>query len=236
MLINKGKRSEGWTICVFLHTVTRIIRVIAQPRGNMLLIGIGGSGRQSLSRLSAYIIGFKVFQIEVTKHYRKNEFREGTYERIFARDLDAGGDKVLLIAETFTVCLNRFTSSCECFFVGQSEEQQKPIVILLVTISKGLICRLAQWLSRFCHQWHIFALSADQFIYLSSAFCRLPWVQFLNTAQKISTVITDSIAIKKTCSLYVKLELKSKIILMASWWLGHDFLKHKIMPEMMLLF
>lgn len=87
MLINKGKRSEGWTICVFLHTVTRIIRVIAQPRGNMLLIGIGGSGRQSLSRLSAYIIGFKVFQIEVTKHYRKNEFREGTYERIFAQDL-----------------------------------------------------------------------------------------------------------------------------------------------------
>ena len=57
--------------------MTRIIRVIAQPRGNMLLIGIGGSGRQSLSRLSAYIIGFKVFQIEVTKHYRKNEFREG---------------------------------------------------------------------------------------------------------------------------------------------------------------
>ena len=65
-----------------LRTVTRIIRVIAQPRGNMLLIGIGGSGRQSLSRLSAYIIGFKVFQIEVTKHYRKNEFREGVYSSI----------------------------------------------------------------------------------------------------------------------------------------------------------
>lgn len=59
-----------------IEHVTRIIRVIAQPRGNMLLIGIGGSGRQSLSRLSAYIIGFKVFQIEVTKHYRKIEFSE----------------------------------------------------------------------------------------------------------------------------------------------------------------
>ena len=59
--------------------MTRIIRVIGQLRGNMLLIGIGGSGRQSLSRLSAYIIGFKVFQIEVTKHYRKNEFREGAF-------------------------------------------------------------------------------------------------------------------------------------------------------------
>ena len=64
-------------ILISFGTVTRIIRVIAQPRGNMLLIGIGGSGRQSLSRLSAYIIGFKVFQIEVTKHYRKIEFREG---------------------------------------------------------------------------------------------------------------------------------------------------------------
>lgn len=44
----------------------------------MLLVGIGGSGRQSLSRLSAYIIGFQVFQIEISRHYRLQEFREGT--------------------------------------------------------------------------------------------------------------------------------------------------------------
>lgn len=77
-----------FTNCIFLCLVTRIIRVIAQPRGNMLLIGIGGSGRQSLSRLSAYIIGFKVFQIEVTKHYRKNEFREGMYWKYVDNELN----------------------------------------------------------------------------------------------------------------------------------------------------
>ena len=44
----------------------------------MLLVGIGGSGRQSLSRLGAYIIGFQVFQIEISRHYRLQEFREGT--------------------------------------------------------------------------------------------------------------------------------------------------------------
>ena len=59
--------------------VCRIVRVIRQPRGNMLLVGIGGSGRQSLTRLAAYIIGFQVFQVEVTRHYRLQEFREGEW-------------------------------------------------------------------------------------------------------------------------------------------------------------
>ena len=58
-------------------SVSKIVRVIRQPRGNMLLIGIGGSGRQSVSRLSSYICECVTFQIEVTKHYRKMEFRDG---------------------------------------------------------------------------------------------------------------------------------------------------------------
>ncbi|XP_034845406.1 dynein heavy chain 2, axonemal [Mirounga leonina] len=56
--------------------ITRIVRVIGQPRGNMLLVGIGGSGRQSLARLASSICEYITFQIEVTKHYRKQEFRE----------------------------------------------------------------------------------------------------------------------------------------------------------------
>ncbi|XP_072544049.1 dynein axonemal heavy chain 2 [Salminus brasiliensis] len=59
-----------------IEHVTRVVRVISQPRGNMLLVGIGGSGRQSLSRLAAYICEYMVFQVEVTKQYRKQEFRE----------------------------------------------------------------------------------------------------------------------------------------------------------------
>lgn len=59
-----------------IEHVTRIIRVISQPRGNMLLVGIGGSGRQSLCRLSAYISDYFVFVIEVTKKYKTAEFRE----------------------------------------------------------------------------------------------------------------------------------------------------------------
>ncbi len=61
---------------IFL-SVCRIVRVVGQPRGNMLLIGIGGSGRQSVSRLAAFICEYSVFQVEISKHYRKQEFRDG---------------------------------------------------------------------------------------------------------------------------------------------------------------
>jgi dynein heavy chain len=41
--------------------VSRITRVIRQPLGNCLLLGVGGSGRQSLSRLATFIANYKLF-------------------------------------------------------------------------------------------------------------------------------------------------------------------------------
>ncbi|XP_071580099.1 dynein axonemal heavy chain 2 [Temnothorax nylanderi] len=59
-----------------IEHVCRIVRVISQPRGNILLVGIGGSGRQSLSRIGSYMCDLATYQIAVTAQYRTPEFRE----------------------------------------------------------------------------------------------------------------------------------------------------------------
>ena len=45
-------------------------------QGNLLLVGVGGSGKQSLSRLAAYTSGCEVFEITLTRGYDDAAFRE----------------------------------------------------------------------------------------------------------------------------------------------------------------
>jgi len=55
------------------HTL-RIGRVLKQPRGHIMLIGVGGSGKQSLLRLITFMREMTFNQIELTKGYGINQF------------------------------------------------------------------------------------------------------------------------------------------------------------------
>uniref|UniRef100_A0A8C6Y8I9 Dynein axonemal heavy chain 10 n=1 Tax=Naja naja TaxID=35670 RepID=A0A8C6Y8I9_NAJNA len=52
-----------------LEHLTRVHRIIRMDRGHALLVGVGGSGKQSLARLAAYTAGCEVFEIVLSRGY-----------------------------------------------------------------------------------------------------------------------------------------------------------------------
>ncbi|XP_005112302.2 dynein heavy chain 10, axonemal [Aplysia californica] len=59
-----------------LEHLTRVHRVLRMDRGNSLLVGVGGSGKQSLCHLASYTAGCTVFQIMLSRGYNESSFRD----------------------------------------------------------------------------------------------------------------------------------------------------------------
>uniref|UniRef100_A0A668A8S8 Dynein, axonemal, heavy polypeptide 9 like n=1 Tax=Myripristis murdjan TaxID=586833 RepID=A0A668A8S8_9TELE len=58
-----------------IQHVCRISRILEAPHGNALLVGVGGSGKQSLCRLAAFLSSLEVFQITLRKGYGINDLK-----------------------------------------------------------------------------------------------------------------------------------------------------------------
>lgn len=59
-----------------LDHVLRIDRIFRQPQGHLLLIGVSGAGKTTLSRFVAWMNGLSVYQIKVHNKYMASDFDE----------------------------------------------------------------------------------------------------------------------------------------------------------------
>ena len=69
--------------------VSRVCRVLRQPLGNALLLGVGGSGRQSLTKLATFISNYRLYQIEVIKGYAMRDWRENAKTCLMMAGIEA---------------------------------------------------------------------------------------------------------------------------------------------------
>jgi dynein heavy chain len=76
---NMQPKISKMDIVLFKDAIThiaKIYRVLNLKRGHAFLVGVGGSGRHSLTRMSAFLSKMNVYQLEVFKGFNLKNFRE----------------------------------------------------------------------------------------------------------------------------------------------------------------
>lgn len=76
-LFNHNQEKAEMDLVLFhdaMEHVCKISRIISTS--DALLVGVGGSGKQSLAKLAAYINGYDVFEIVISANYNVDSFKE----------------------------------------------------------------------------------------------------------------------------------------------------------------
>ncbi|XP_035775701.1 dynein heavy chain 3, axonemal-like [Anopheles albimanus] len=111
-----------------IEHISRVSRVLQMPRGHLLLVGLGGSGRRSAVKLASSMSDSAVFQVEVTRSYTFNEWREDMKKLMMSAGCE--GKRVVFLfndsqakEESFVEDINSLLNTADLPNLFQTEEK-----------------------------------------------------------------------------------------------------------------
>ena len=137
----KSTNHEKLNLVLFdlaVHQISRIARVLSSPNGHLMLVGLAGSGRSTLTKLAAFMLKCSVFQIQVRKNYDLEDWKEDLKAMLYKAGVENQSCVFLLRSnevhkEAFFEDINSILNSGEVPNLHKKDEKE----LILDTISQG---------------------------------------------------------------------------------------------------
>ena len=97
-LYNEANPSKQMNLVLFddaMKHVMRVSRVISMPKGSLLFVGVGGSGKQSITKLATFCANYSLFQITISKTYNMNSLMDDL--RVLYKNCGQNGTKTTFL-------------------------------------------------------------------------------------------------------------------------------------------